>query len=104
VWVRLVPGALGQYKHSLRACELDERFVWPKHRRGSDCRHVVHEATTRDCGAVGIGYAENIRVVLSGLPFGASLPFARKLPNGEIAYERAKDAFGYSSRHLDRYG
>jgi hypothetical protein len=24
VWVRLVPGAIGRYVHTLRACELDE--------------------------------------------------------------------------------
>jgi hypothetical protein len=93
VWVRLVPGALGQYKHSLRACELDERFVLAETSPPEViAATIVHEATHARLWRCGIGYAENIRSRVEAVCFRRELAFARKLPNGEIAYERAKDA------------
>jgi hypothetical protein len=93
VWVRLVPGALGQYKHSLRACELDERFVLAETSPPDViAATIVHEATHARLWRCGIGYDENVRARIEAVCFRRELAFARMLPNGEHAREKALDS------------
>jgi hypothetical protein len=62
VWVRLVPGGLGKYTHSLRACELDERFVLAETSPPEMiAATIVHEATHARLWRFGFGYDENVR-------------------------------------------
>jgi hypothetical protein len=93
VWVRLVPGALGKYTHSLRACELDERFVLSNTSLPEViAATIVHEATHARLWRCGIGYAENIRGRVEAVCFRRELAFARTLPSGEHAREKALDS------------
>jgi hypothetical protein len=92
VWVRLVPGALGRYVHAHRTCELDERFVLAETSPPEViAATIVHEATHARLWRCGIGYAENIRGRVEAVCFRRELAFARKLPNGEHAREKALD-------------
>jgi hypothetical protein len=93
VWVRLVPGALGQYKHSLRACELDERFALAETSPPDViAATIAHEATHARLWRCGIGYDENVRARIEAVCFRRELAFARMLPNGEHAREKALDS------------
>jgi hypothetical protein len=93
VWVRLVPGGLGKYTHSLRACELDERFVLAETSPAEMiAATIVHEATHARLRRCGIGYDENIRGRVEAVCIRREQAFARKLPNGEHVYELAQDA------------
>jgi hypothetical protein len=90
VWVRLVPGALGRYVHTLRACELDERFVLADSSLPEViAATIVHEATHARLCRCGIGYDEIVRSRVEAVCFRRELAFARKLPNGEHVRERA---------------
>jgi hypothetical protein len=93
VWVRLVPGALGRYVHSLRTCELDERFVLAEASLPVViAATIVHEATHARLCRCGIGYDENVRGRVEAVCFRRELAFARKLPNGEHVREKALDS------------
>jgi hypothetical protein len=92
VWVRLVPGGLGKYTHSLGACELDERFVLAETSPEMIAATIVHEATHARLWRCGFGYDENVRGRVEAVCIRRELAFARRLPNGELVYEQAQDA------------
>jgi hypothetical protein len=93
VWVRLVIGGLGKYTHSLRACELDERFVLAETSSPElIAATIVHEATHARLWRRGIGYDENVRGRVEAICIRRELAFARTLPSGEHVYEQAQDA------------
>jgi hypothetical protein len=93
VWVRLVPGGLGKYTHSLRACELDERFVLAETSPPEMiAATIVHEATHARLWRFGFGYDENVRGRVEAVCVRRELAFARRLPDGELVREQAQDA------------
>jgi hypothetical protein len=84
VWVHLLPGNVAGFNVSLRACELDTRFVVEK---GSQLEiiasAIVHECTHARLWRGGIGYAEEQRHRVEGICIRRELAFAAKLPNGQ---------------------
>lgn len=84
VWVRLVPGTIGHFDASLRACVIDERFVL----RDTTTPEmiaitIVHEATHARLDRCGIAYEEAARPRIEQICFRRELAFVRRLPNGE---------------------
>lgn len=97
VWVRLLPGALGKYTHSLRACELDERFVLADTSPPEViAATIVHEATHARLWRCGIGYDESLRHRVEAVCCRREVAFASKLPNGERVREKVQDYLAIS--------
>jgi len=93
VWVRMVPGALGRFNSSLRACELDRGFVLAETSLPElIATAIVHEATHARLMCCGIGYGEDLRARVERVCFRRELAFAAKLPNGERIREQAEQA------------
>jgi hypothetical protein len=84
VWVRLLPAALACFDESLKACEIDTRFVLDE---GSEpeiiAAAIVHEATHARLARCGIRYDENMRRRIEAVCVRRELAFAARLPNGE---------------------
>ena len=82
IWIFLLPDGLAEYKHSLRACVLDERFV--AHSATSVQRiasAIVHEATHARLERYGIRYDEDQRARIEAICFRRELAFAVRLPD-----------------------
>lgn len=88
VWVRLVPGAWGEYQRKLNACVLDKHFVLSEaatvERIAST---IVHEATHARLEHWGVTYDENARSRIEAICVRRELNFVRKLPGGEMLRE-----------------
>jgi hypothetical protein len=83
VWVRTLPGALGNFNRVLRACELDRRFVLAETTTSElIAATIVHEATHARLFHCGIGYDEKQRSRVERICFRRELAFAGKIPNG----------------------
>lgn len=82
VWVRLLPGPLGQFEFSDWTCELDERFV-----AGASVEQIastiVHEATHARLWRRGFRYDEGIRRRVETACFRQEQAFAARLPASE---------------------
>lgn len=91
IWVILLPGPQGLYRHDLRLSELDERFVLAD-TTGPEliASTIVHEATHSRLTFCGIGYEEDIRVRVEAICFRRQIAFARRLPGGDAAREEAE--------------
>jgi hypothetical protein len=95
VWVRILPGALGCFNHSLHACELDRRFVLDETSLPEFiAAAIVHEATHARLMRCGIGYEEGLRARVEAICFRRELAFAAKLPNGRQVREQAERRLG----------
>jgi hypothetical protein len=84
VWVRDIPGAIGNFNKSMRACTLDREFVVAE--RSSPeliAGTIVHEATHARLDRCGIDYSEELRSRIEAVCIRRELAFATKLPNGE---------------------
>ena len=82
IWVDLSFHGLGEYKHSLRACILDERYVAdPATTIERIASTIVHEATHARLERYGIGYKEELRTRIEAICFCRELAFAVRLPN-----------------------
>jgi hypothetical protein len=91
VWVNLLPGSLGQFKNSIRACEIDERFVLADTSSPEVIAAViVHEATHARLWKRGISYDESIRGRVEAICVRRELAFAKRLPNGQQVLEWAE--------------
>ncbi len=96
VWVRVLAGPRGQFKYTLKACELDERFVLAaKTSPEMIASTIVHETTHARLRRCGIGYDEKIRARVEGICFRRQIAFCRKLPNGNEAREQAERSLAY---------
>jgi len=63
IWVTLSFGGLGEYRHSLKACILDERYVGdPSFTVERIATIIVHEATHARLERCGIEYKEELRI------------------------------------------
>jgi hypothetical protein len=96
IWVRILPGAHGQFNASLNACELDDRFVLSVAERPELVAAViVHEATHARLWRCGIGYDEAIRARVEAACFKRERAFAAKLPDGELVGAQAEGRLHY---------
>jgi hypothetical protein len=84
ILVDLVPGAGAEYRHSLNACVLDERFVLPETTALEEIAStIVHEATHARLEHWGIGYDEKKRARIEAICMRRELDFLSRLPNSE---------------------
>ena len=91
IWVRLLPGSLGNYDRTINACQLDTRFVVAETSSTEQIAAViVHEATHARLFKCGIGYPVELRSRVEAVCMRRELAFAAKLPNGEQVREQAE--------------
>lgn len=82
VWVYLLPHGLAEYKRSLKACILDERYVAdPATSIEKIACTIVHEATHARLERYGIEYEEPRRTRIEAICFRRELAFAARLPD-----------------------
>src|SRR5438067_2160710 len=68
IWVTLSFHGLGEYRHSLRACILDERYVAdPATNVEQIASTIVHEATHARLERYGIGYKQELRTRIEAI-------------------------------------
>jgi len=81
IWVSLSFRGLGEYKHSLKACILDERYVAdPATTIERIASTIMHETTHARLERYGIGYKEYLRTRTEAICFRRQLAFAVRLP------------------------
>jgi hypothetical protein len=99
VWVTVLPSSIGRYKHSLKMCEIDERFVLADSSTPEMIAAViVHEATHARLMRCNIGYGEELRARVEAVCFRRERSFAAKLPNGQQIRDQADGRLvGYRS-------
>jgi hypothetical protein len=92
IWVQLTLHGLGEYRHSLKACVLDERYVAdPATTVERIASTIVHEATHARLERYGIEYKEERRTRIEAICFRRERAFAVRLPNsGELQQEIAR--------------
>jgi hypothetical protein len=89
IWVDLVLYGLGEYRHSLRACILDERYVAdPATTVEQIASTIVHEATHARLERYGIGYEEQRRARIEAICFRRERAFAARLPDSAELQEQ----------------
>src|SRR5262249_29047807 len=82
IWVHLALYGVGEYRHSLKACVLDERFVADRATtREQIASTIVHEATHARLERYGITYKEELRTRIEAICFRRELAFAVRLPD-----------------------
>lgn len=82
IWVTLSFHGLGEYKHSLRACILDERYVVNSATTVEQVAStIVHETTHARLERYQIGYKEELRARIEAICFRRELAFAARLPD-----------------------
>jgi hypothetical protein len=112
IWVRLLPGPLARFSYSLRACELDTRFVLAESSVPEMiAATIVHEATHARLWRRGIQYREEARHRVEAACLRRELAFAARLPNGTAVRDQAERALetppgfwtsaAFSERELD---
>ncbi|WP_342708834.1 hypothetical protein AAFG13_28030 [Bradyrhizobium sp. B124] len=99
IWVHLTVHGLGEYRHSLKACILDERYVADSattvERIAST---IVHEATHARLERYGIEYKQELRTRIEAICFRRELALAARLPNGaELQQEIAHSLEWYQA-------
>lgn len=88
IWVTLSFYGLGQYKHSLKACILDERCVADSATTIERiAATIVHGATHARLERYGIEYRQELRTRIEAICFRRELAFAARLPNGAEAQQ-----------------
>jgi hypothetical protein len=82
IWVDLSFYGLGEYRHSLKACILDERYVADSATTVEQIAStIVHETTHARLERYGIGYKEELRARIEAICFRRELVFAARLPD-----------------------
>lgn len=83
IWVRVTVYGLGEYRHTLKACILDERYLADSatsvERIAST---IVHEATHARLERYGIEYHEKLRARIEAVCFRREWAFAARLSDG----------------------
>jgi hypothetical protein len=80
--IHLLSDGVAEYRHSLKACVLDERFVAdPATGVERIASAIVHEATHARLERYGIEYDEDQRARIEAICFRRELAFARRLPD-----------------------
>lgn len=84
IWVTLSVHGVGQYRHSLKACILDERYVAdPATTVERIASTIVHEATHARLERYGVAYKEELRPRIEAVCFRRERAFAVRLPNSD---------------------
>jgi hypothetical protein len=97
IWAFVLPNAKAEYRQSLNACMLDERYVSESiiERLASS---IIHEATHAMLERLGISYEQKLRSGIETVCFRRELAFAAKLPNGtELRKELLRKVEWYGS-------
>ena len=82
IWVTLSFYGVGQYRHALKACILDERYVADSATTAEQIASaIVHEATHARLERYGIAYKEELRTKIEAICCRRELAFAVRLPN-----------------------
>ena len=82
VWIFLLPHGLAEYRHSLRACVLDERYVADSSTSVERIAStIIHEATHAKLERCGIRYKEELRAGIEAVCVRRELAFAARLPD-----------------------
>jgi hypothetical protein len=99
IWIFLLPSGLAEYKHSLKACVLDKRFVADSAVSLEQIASaIVHEATHAKLERLGIEYDEDQRARIEAICFRRELAFAVRLPDGaQLREDRARDLSWYQA-------
>ncbi|MGX5840155.1 hypothetical protein ACWGTI_05510 [Mesorhizobium sp. ArgA1] len=88
ILVTTLPASFAQWGESLKACELDERYLT---REGTTPAHIastiVHEATHARLMRCGIGYEETLRDRVERVCLRREIAFAARLPAGKDRLE-----------------
>jgi hypothetical protein len=93
IWVRDLDSSAAHFDPALRACVLDERFVLDGDTDATIlAATIVHEATHARLWHYGFGYEEACRHRVETICLRRELAFARRLPDGQPARERAEAA------------
>jgi hypothetical protein len=80
IWIFLLPDGLAEYKHSLKACVLDERYVADSATSVEQIAStIVHEATHARLERYGIRYQEDQRARIEAICFRRELALAVRL-------------------------
>jgi hypothetical protein len=83
IWICPLSGNVAAYNHSLKACELDERFVAdPRTSVEQIASAIVHEATHARLRRYGIGHDEDQRARIEAICARRELALAVRLPDG----------------------
>jgi len=92
VWVRVLFGARGSFNSSLKACQLDTRFVLA-HAESPEivASVIVHEATHARLQRCGVGYREELRPRVEIACVRRERAFARRLPNADHLLQWAEE-------------
>lgn len=91
VWARLLPGCLGNFNASIRACELDRNFILENASSSAMIAAViVHEATHARLDRYGFTYAEKLRSRIEAICLRREIAFAAKLLDGKQVREHAE--------------
>jgi hypothetical protein len=91
VWVRALFGNDAEYNHAMKACELDVRFVRAATSSPAIIASIiVHEATHARILNRRIPYEVALRNRVEAVCVRRELAFAKRLPNGLNAQERAE--------------
>jgi hypothetical protein len=98
IWVTVTVYGLGEYRHSLKACLLDERYVADSATTIEQIAStIVHETTHARLERYGIGYKEKLRARIEAICFRRELAFAVRLPDGALLQQEI-------ARYLEWYG
>ena len=92
IWVNLTLHGLGEYRRSLKACVLDERYIAdPATTVERIASTIVHETTHARLERYGIEYKEERRTRIEAICFRRELAFAVRLPDSaELQQEIAR--------------
>jgi hypothetical protein len=104
IWVNLSHHGLGEYRHSLKACILDERYVAdPATTVEQIASTIVHEATHARIERYGIKYKEELRTRIEAICFRRELAFAARLPNGAELQQRIERYLEFYQSNPDQF-
>jgi hypothetical protein len=91
IWVRRLPGWLGQFDHTSWTCALDSSFVQDGETTTEMiAATIVHEATHARLHRRGIGYGEDVRVDVEAVCVRREIAFSAKLPDGALVRNQAE--------------
>src|SRR5882757_1207548 len=103
IWVSLSFHGLGEYKHSLKACILDERYVADSATTVEQIAStIVHETTHARLERYGIGYKEELRARIEAICFRRELAFAARLPDSAELQQGIARCFEWYQANQDQ--
>lgn len=91
IQIAVLFGALGQYSHRTKTCQLERRYVLAEETTVELIASViVHEATHARLYRIGIAYDEDQRTRIENICFRREMAFGKRLPVGEEVISKAQ--------------